>query len=80
MQVEVPEHEQRFQRFLWQEAPWSQIEMFQYTGHIFGAKSSPTCAKFIVQETARDFRLLRKLFFYNRFHVKVMQLHYLVNW
>ena len=54
MQVEVPEHEQRFLRFLWREGPSSEIETFQYTRHIFGAKSSPTCANFVVQQTARD--------------------------
>ena len=37
MQVEVPEHEQRFLRFLWREGPSSEIETFQYTRHIFGA-------------------------------------------
>ena len=54
MQVEVPEHEQRFLRFLWREGPSSEIETFQYTRHTFGAKSSPTCANFVVQQTARD--------------------------
>ena len=51
MQVEVPEHEQRFLKFLWREGPSS--ETYQYTRHIFGAKSSPTCANFVVQQTAR---------------------------
>ena len=36
------------------EAPSSEIETFQYTRHIFGAKSSPTFANFVVQQTARD--------------------------
>ena len=31
----------------------SEYETFQYTRHIFGAKSSPTCAKFVFQLTAR---------------------------
>ena len=32
----------------------SEIETVQYTRHIFGAKSSPTCANFVVQQTAHD--------------------------
>ena len=55
IQVEVPEHYQRFLRFLWREDPSSEIETFQYTRHIFGAKSSPICANFLVQQTARDY-------------------------
>ena len=31
LQNEVPEHEQRFLRFLWREGPSSEIETFQYS-------------------------------------------------
>ena len=48
MQVVVPEHEQRFLRFVWREGQSSEIETFQYTRHIFRAKSSPICANFVV--------------------------------
>ena len=48
MQAVVPEHEQRFLRFLWREGQSSEIETFQYARHIFGAKSSLTCANFVV--------------------------------
>ena len=54
MQVEVSEHEQRFLRFLWREGRLSAIEKFQHIRHIFGATSSPTCASFVVQQTAHD--------------------------
>ena len=54
MQVEAPEHEQRFLRFLWREGPSSKIGTFQYTRCIFGAKPSPPCANVVVQQTARD--------------------------
>ena len=30
------------------------METLQYTRHIFGAKDSPTCANFALQQTARD--------------------------
>ena len=52
MQVEVPVHEQNFLRILWREGISDEIEIFQYTRHIFGAKSSPTCANFAVQKVA----------------------------
>ena len=54
MQVEVPVHEQNFLRFLWREGVSDEIEVFQYTRHIFGAKSWPTCANFAVQQVASD--------------------------
>ena len=54
MQVEVPLHEQNFLRFLWREGVSDEIEVFQYTRHIFGAKSWPTCANFAVQQVASD--------------------------
>ena len=54
MQVEVPEHEQRFLELLWREGPSSEIETFQNTRHLVGAMSSPTFAIFVVQQTARD--------------------------
>ena len=55
MQVEVTEQlEQRFLKVLRREGPSFEIERFQYTRDIFGAKSSPTCANFVVQQTAPD--------------------------
>ena len=54
MQIEVPVHEQNFLRFLCRERASDKIEVFQYTRHIFGAKSSPTCANFAVQKVATD--------------------------
>ena len=30
------------------------VEVYQYTRHIFGAKDSITCANFALQKTARD--------------------------
>ena len=39
---------------MWREGPSSEIETYQYTRHVFGARSSPTCANFVVQQTARD--------------------------
>ena len=57
MQIGVPENDQKFLRFLWRDRVNDEIEVYQYTSHIFGATSSPTVAKFSVQQGARDNRL-----------------------
>ena len=54
MQVEVPEHEQRLLRFCGGRVRRLKLRHFKYTRHIFEAKSSPTSAIFVVQQTARD--------------------------
>lgn len=54
MQVKVSELDQRMLRFLWREDPSKEVEVVQYTRHIFGAKSSPTCANFVLQQIARQ--------------------------
>ena len=41
-------------RFLWREDPTSDVSVFQYTRHIFGAKDSPTCANYALRRTAVD--------------------------
>ena len=54
LQVVVIPADQPSLRFLWQEEPTSEVNVFQYTHHIFGARDSPTCAKFALQQTVRD--------------------------
>ena len=54
LQVEVLEKDQPCLRFLWREDPSKNVEVYQYTRHIFGARDSPTCANFALQKTARD--------------------------
>ena len=55
-QVNVCYKDRDFLRFLW----WpdnnlnTEPEEFQMTVHLFGAKSSPTCANFALQKTATD--------------------------
>ena len=34
--------------------PTTNVVVYQYTSHIFGAKDSPTCANYALQRTARD--------------------------
>ena len=45
LQVAVPNHYNRCILFLWREDSEQRIEVYEYTRHVFGAKSSPTCAK-----------------------------------
>ena len=54
LQVGVLQEDQASLRFLWREDPTENVETLQYTRHIFGAKDSPTCANFALQQTARD--------------------------
>ena len=57
MQIEVPANEQKYLRFLWRDNSNDEIQVLQYTRHIFGATSSPTVANFTVQQAARDNRI-----------------------
>ena len=46
LQVAVPNDDNRCLRFLWREDSARRIEIYEYTSHVFGAKSSPTCANY----------------------------------
>ena len=54
LQVGVLTSDQPSLRFLWQEDPTTNVVVYQYTRHMFGAKDSPTCANYALQRTARD--------------------------
>ena len=54
LQVGVPLADQPCLRFLWREDPSSEVMVYQYSRHIFGAKDSPTCANFGLQKTVKD--------------------------
>ena len=41
-------------RFLWREDPTTNVVVYHYTRHVFGAKDSPTCANYALERTARD--------------------------
>ena len=53
-QVGVPDCDHPSLRFLWREDPTTNVVVYQYMRHIFGAKNSPTCANYTLQRTARD--------------------------
>ena len=54
LQVGVPDFGQPSLRFLWREDTTTNVVVYQYTRHIFGAKDSPICANYALQHTARD--------------------------
>ena len=54
LQVGVPDCDQPSLRFLWRKDPTTNVVVYQYTRHIFGAKDSPTCANYALQRTARN--------------------------
>ena len=53
LQVEVRPEDRKFLRFLWSYEN-DQLVTYHYNRHIFGAKSSPTCANFALQRCATD--------------------------
>ena len=54
LQVAVPNDDSRCLQFLWREDPERRIEVYQYTSHVFGAKSSPTCANYALHQVVKD--------------------------
>ena len=54
LQVAVPSDDSRCLRYLWREDPEQRIEVYEYTRHVFGAKSSPTCANYASHQVAKD--------------------------
>ena len=54
MQVGLLESDQHSLRLSWRADPTSDVSVFQYTRHIFGAKDFPTCANYALRRTAVD--------------------------
>ena len=54
LQASVPNGDSRCLRFLWREDPEQRIEVYEYTRHVFGAKSSATCANYALHQVAKD--------------------------
>ena len=54
MQVGVRAQDRRYLRFLWTINEFEEPEVYEYQRHFFGAKDSPTCAIYALQQTARD--------------------------
>ncbi|XP_075264503.1 uncharacterized protein LOC142356492 [Convolutriloba macropyga] len=54
LQVSVSNDDSRCLRLLWREDPEQRIEVYEYTRHVFGAKSSPACANYALHQVAKD--------------------------
>ena len=57
LQVKVPPEDCKVLRFLWREIIFNTnepVKVYEYGRHIFGAKNSPTCANYALQQVARD--------------------------
>ena len=54
MQIGVRQQDRRYLRFMWRQPNSSELEVYEYQRHIFGAKDSPACANFVLQQTAKD--------------------------
>ena len=54
LQVAVPNDDNRCLQFLWGEDPDWKIEVYEYTRHVFGTKSSPICANYALHQVAKD--------------------------
>ena len=56
LQVKVPPADCKVLKFLWREHNTKPISVYEYGRHIFGAKSSPTCVNYALQQVGRDCR------------------------
>ena len=54
LQVAVPKEECKNLRFLWRDKTSDTVGIYEYTRHVFGAKSSPTCANYGLQQSGQD--------------------------
>ena len=54
LQVKVPPAGCKVLRFLWRENNTEPIPVYEFGRHIFGAKSSPTCVHYALQQVGRD--------------------------
>ena len=54
LQVKGPPEECRVLRFLWRSKPEDKTGVYEYTRHVFGAKSSPMCANYALLQAGVD--------------------------
>ena len=54
--MKVPPADCKVLSFLWRENNTDPISVYEYGRHISGAKSSPTCVNYALQQVGRDSR------------------------
>ena len=54
LQVQVPERDKSCLRFVWQATMNEPVQIYEYQLHVFGSKSSPTCASYALRRVAID--------------------------
>ncbi|XP_075247082.1 uncharacterized protein LOC142340389 [Convolutriloba macropyga] len=54
MQIGVRQQDRCYLQFMWRQPNSSELEVYKYQRHIFGARDSPVCANFVFQQTAKD--------------------------
>ena len=54
LQAADPNDDSRCLRFLWREYPQQRMKVYEYSRHVFGAKSLPTCANYALHQMAKD--------------------------
>ena len=54
MQIGVRQKDRRYLRFMRKPPNSQELEVYEYQRHIFGARDSPACANFVLQQTAQD--------------------------
>ena len=54
LQVQVPEQDRSCLRFLWRPRTNEPVQIYEYQRHVFGAKSSPTCANYALKRVGLD--------------------------
>ena len=54
LQVQVPEQDRSCLRLLWRPRTNEPVQIYEYQRHVFGAKSSPTCANYALKRVGLD--------------------------
>ena len=54
LQVQVPERDKSCLRFLWRPTVNRPVQIYEYKRHVFGARSSPTCANYALKQIVID--------------------------
>ena len=54
LQVQFPEQNRSCLRFLWRPRTNEPVQIYEYQCHVFGAKSSPTCANYALKRVELD--------------------------